>query len=51
MDYGSWHGSRVNGIRIDSPNKKQKVALKKGENEIILGEDSSNIKLILEIRD
>ncbi len=51
MDYGSWHGSRVNGIRIDNPNKKQRVVLHKGENEIILGEDSSEIRLILEIRD
>ncbi len=51
LDYGSWHGSRVNGVRIDSPNKKQRVALKKGKNEIILGEDTNDIKLILEIRD
>ncbi len=51
LDYGSWHGSRVNGVRIDSPNKKMKVVLNKGTNEIVLGEDSFDIKLILEIRD
>ena len=50
LDYGSWHGSRVNGVRIDSPNKKQRVALHKGKNEIILGEDANDIKFTLEIR-
>lgn len=50
LDYGSWHGSRVNNVRIDSPNKKQKVALHVGENSVTLGEDASDIKLIIEIK-
>ena len=50
LDYGSWHGSRVNNVRIDSPNKKQKVALHTGENLVVLGEDASDIKIIIEIK-
>lgn len=49
-DYGTWHGSTVNNVRIDSPRKKRKIILKRGKNIVLLGKKDANIKLAIVIR-
>jgi len=43
QDYGSWHGSEINGEKIIDPGKKNRIPLKKGENLIQLGNKDADL--------
>lgn len=43
QDFGSWHGSEINGEKIIDPGKKNKVTLKKGVNLIQLGNKDADL--------
>jgi CRP-like cAMP-binding protein len=43
QDFGSWHGSEINGEKIIDPGKKNKVLLKRGENIIQLGNKDADL--------
>ena len=43
QDYGSWHGSEVNGEKLINPGKKNDCLLKIGENIVKLGSKDSDL--------
>ncbi|MCD4817515.1 MAG: cyclic nucleotide-binding domain-containing protein [Candidatus Cloacimonetes bacterium] len=50
QDYGSWHGSELNGVMMVNPGKKELLMLKTGENPLKIGNLEADLIFTLIIK-